>query len=223
MSVFSPRDRRTLYEMLSTLRRPISLMVFVDPKNDGQAAHDLVQELHELAPELLQYRVISVDETSIVAKTLSVTETPSWRFLGSAGELVPVEIIGMPTGYQFGSFLNLLLTLSQGHLHLGHSVHGALKNIASDVLIEVLVSATCPNCPEVVRMAQECALANPARIFSRTLDAGQHPHGIPPGLEIVPYTRIVVGGRVEAARAGMMSHRELWRLIQTGLKGATLA
>lgn len=219
MSVFSMRDRRTLRDMLADLSRPVEILAFVE-ETQAEDARELVTELSALGRGALSSQVVMPDTADSLARALGVSRYPTFRFCGPTGEMAPIEMVGMPTGYQFGAFLALILSLTKGRLALNHAIQGALKNITHDVLLEVIVTATCPNCPEVVRLAQHGALANPARIHTRTVDAIQHPDAVGAGVEVVPYTRIWVDGRVQAERAGMMSATQFWRLIQDGLKGA---
>lgn len=225
-SVFSTRDRVMLKDMLKSLRRSVHLMVFVDDDHAAVGARDLAGELQRSAAGHLRVDVLPMSATSVrsLASLLGVRYTPTWRFVSPSGEVGPIEFIGLPTGYQFGAFLSLILDLSQNHWHLNHGLHGAFKSIPTDVLIEIIVTATCPNCPQVVRLAYECALANPARLHARVIDGNQYPALVPPEAELVPYTRVSIPHQgLTQDRIGMMTSRDLLTLIQTSVKGGPLS
>lgn len=220
MSVFSPRDRRALQEMLAMLRRPVAIMGFVENAETDEILSPLFQEITHLVPGLVHCELVDATRSATLVEALGVQILPSLRFVGSNGEFAPVEMLGSPTGYQFGSFLNLLMNLSQARPLLGHAISGALKNVDQDIYIEVIVTATCPNSPQVVRIAQASALANPSRVFARSFDAVQFPELLPAeSIDLVPYTQIYIAGQLIAARAGMMSAKDLWMMIHAGLKG----
>ncbi|MCL5117133.1 MAG: hypothetical protein M1272_08305 [Firmicutes bacterium] len=222
MSVFSARDRKTLRDMLTGLHRPVGILAFA-PRHASDGVQALLDELMVLADGRIHGQWTDPEEREALAAALGVSASPTFRFIGPTAEIAPVEMVGLPSGYQFGAFLNLLLALNRGRLYLNHSVSGAVKNLSHDVVLEVVVSATCPNCPEVVRLVQQCAMANPARVFARSLDAAQHPDLVPAGVDAVPYTRIFVDSRLMAEKVGMMSSSQLWHLIQAGTKGEAQA
>lgn len=221
MSVFSVRDRRMLREMLGNLTRPVSIVAYADP-SDRAHLEELTEELVGLSRGLLSVRLMATEQDGALVSALGFRASPSFAFVLPNGEFAPVEMVGFPTGYQFGAFLNLLLTLNRGRPRLSHAVHGALKNITQDVRLEVIVTATCPNCPGVVGLAQQCALANPARIQAISLDAVQHPQFVGPGVEAVPLTRVWVQGRLARQATGLMSEQQFYRLIQSAVKGGSV-
>lgn len=220
MGQLSTRDRRTLREMLEGLLRPVEILAFVRRDHDTDLV-ELLAEVAALGRDRLVLRIVDEGSDPPLEDVLSVTDRPSLRFLTPGGEVAPIEVVGSPSGYQFGAFVNLVLSLSRGRAHVPHSINSGLKSIARNVLLEVLTTPTCPHSPQVVRLAQECALANPGRIFARSIDAVQHSHLVPSDLDVVPYLRLWVEGRVVARHAGMLSDQKLWHLIQTGAKGAS--
>ncbi|NMP22442.1 thioredoxin family protein [Sulfobacillus harzensis] len=218
MSVFSVRDRRMLREMLADVTRPVGVLAYAED-SQRPAVEDLMGELARLTRGPLSAQVLNDDHDGALIRAIGFQRTPSFAFVNAHGEIAPVEMVGLPTGYQFGAFLNMLLVLNRGRLNLSHAVQGALKNAGRDVRLEVVVAATCPNCPGVVRLVQQCALANPARIRAVSIDAIQHPDLAGPGVEAVPLTRIWVEGRMAGEHTGLMSEQQLYQLIQGALKG----
>ena len=218
-TVFTVRDRRKLREMFLGLSRPVGIIALTNAEQRTQV-EALTNELSRLTPIPLSVRIVDPEHDPALQQAMGFGGVPSFQFVGAQGEVAPIEMVGLPTGYQFGAFLNVLLTLGRGRLRVSHAVQGALKNLVADVRLEVLVSATCPNCPGLVRLSQECALANPARIRAVSIDAVQHPDLAGPGIDVVPLTRIWVDGRMRGEEAGLMSEARLYHLIQASVKGA---
>lgn len=218
-NVFTVRDRRKLREMFLGLSRPVGIVALSRDEQRAQV-EALTTELVRLTPTPLSVRIVDPEDDPALQAAMGFRGVPSFQFLAPGGEVAPIEMVGLPTGYQFGAFLNVLLTLARGRLRLSHAVQGALKNLGADLRLEVLVSATCPNCPALVRLSQECALANPARIHAVSIDAVQHPELAGPGVDAVPLTRIWVDGRLQGEEAGVMSESRFHHLIQASLKGA---
>lgn len=218
MSQFSTRDRRTLREILHPLPRPVEVWAFSGSDAPSEETAWL-HELSELTAGRISVTVFSDAHHDPLALTLGVVATPSYRVVGSGGEVAPLEIVGVPTGYQFGAFVQLLIALAKSKTQLAHNRSSAVKNVQQDTLLDILVTPTCPHSPQLVRLAEDYALANPARLFVRVVDAVQHPDLVPDGVEAVPHLRLFQDGALIGARTGMTPAGDLWRMIQRGRRG----
>ncbi len=220
MSQFSTRDRRTLREILQPLPRPVDVWAFCgsDAPSEDTAWLD---ELSELTAGRIGVTVYPDAHQAPLALALGVLATPSYRLVSSGGEVAPLDIVGVPTGYQFGAFVQLLTALAKNKTQLAHSRTSAVKNVQQDTVLEILVTPTCPHSPQLVRLAEDYALANPARLFVRVVDAVQHPELVPDGVEAVPHLRLFQDGALIGERTGMTPAGELWRMIQRGRRGQT--
>lgn len=210
-----------LQEMLHRMRRPVQILGISDPNDSDRTFVDLLEMLRDLGNSYLVVRLMMASEPDAWGAALNIQALPMMGFLGPQGELAPIDLIGVPRGYQFGALLTLILALgSSYHLPLGHGVIGALRNLSCDVLLEVFVSPTCPHSPHVARLAEQFALANPARVHTRIIDAIAFPQLAPRGLETVPHIRVQALGQVIGTYTGMTTASKLWQLVNYGLKGA---
>ena len=218
MSQFSTRDRRTLREILHPMPRPVDVWAFTgsDPAIDETA---WLHELSELTEGRIDVTVFPALDVMPLSTALGVVARPSFRVLGAGGEIAPLDIVGVPTGYQFGAFVQLLMALARNKSQLPHNRTSAVKNLQQDTVMEILVTPTCPHSPQLVRLAEDYALANPARLFVRIVDAVQCPDLVPTGVEAVPHLRLFQDGVLVAERAGMTPASDLWRMIHGGRKG----
>lgn len=216
MSQFSTRDRRTLREMLHPLPRPVEVWAFAGPDSPTDATNWLY-ELAEITAGRIGVTVFS-DEAAL-ASTLGVVARPSFRVVGAGGEVAPLDIVGIPTGYQFGAFVQLVMALAKNKSQLPHNRSSAVKNVPQDTVMEIWVTPTCPHSPQLVRLAEDYALANPARLFVRVIDAIQYAEMVPEGVEAVPHLRLFQDGELVGERTGMTPAGDLWRMIQRGRKG----
>ncbi|MCY0877622.1 MAG: hypothetical protein OWU84_01575 [Firmicutes bacterium] len=218
---FTQRDRRIIQQSLEKARHPVSIQAFVDLEQSRRLRGVLV-ELTRLSHGRLDYEeILHVDHP--LAHVLEVTARPTLRFLNSQREWAPVEFVGEPSGYQFGALLGLILSLA------GHSSHrvaprviSAARNLRRDVTLEVLTLPTCPHSPHVVRLTQELALANPARIRARAISVVDQPEWAALGVEAVPHLRIISRGALLATHTGALTADMLWRLVHTQAKGGHL-
>lgn len=214
------RDQRMLREILRGLVRPVELWAFASESPESADLVPVLEQLDHLGGDRLSVKV-TTEQGSGLAMALGVSVRPTLRVVGSGGEFAPIEIWGAPRGYQFGALVGLLVAMSRGRNQLPYAVSRSLKNLTHDVLLEVGVAPTCPHSPQVVRMAQDCALANPGRIAARSVDLVQLTGSGAVASEAVPALTVYVDGRPRASHVGTLSAESMSRLIQSSVKGAS--
>lgn len=218
MSALSARDRRTLKEILEPLARPVEVLTFLPAEPEESALESVLADMAGLSHGMVAVRVLREPDHQSLAGALGIRERPSLRVVAPGGEVLPVEVIGEPTGYQFGALVQLLAAASRGRPRLARSYSGMLKNVVHNILLEVYVAPTCPHSPQVVRMAQDFALANPGRVFARSIDVMSRPDLVEQ-IEMVPCLVVSIDGQVTAQHVGMLSMALLARLIRAGERG----
>lgn len=215
MEPLSGRDRRTLQEMLAGLSRPVEIWAFLAEERTRHTLEEVLSQLAEISSGKV---VLRLRHEESVQEALGVERLPALRVVGGFGELLPIEIVGEPTGYQFGNLVQLLVTASQAHSRLPRHMSTMVKTVTQDVLIEVLVAPTSPHAPQVMRTAQDFALANPARIFARSIDVSQFPE-LTDQLQAVPLLTVYSAGSAPLRHLGMIPAPELAQWIMTKGKG----
>ncbi len=72
-----------------------------------------------------------------------------------------VRFYGLPSGYEFGSLIELILDVSSGDSGLSAETRAALAKVDKPVHLQVFSTPTCPYCPRATRMAWRFAMENP--------------------------------------------------------------
>lgn len=72
-----------------------------------------------------------------------------------------IRIYGLPYGYEFRPFTELLIDASRGATDLSTENKKKLASINKDTHIQVFILLTCPYCPVVTRTAFKFAIENP--------------------------------------------------------------
>ncbi|PSR22838.1 MAG: hypothetical protein C7B45_05040 [Sulfobacillus acidophilus] len=214
------RDRRTLEAMLASLIRPVEVWAFLDDRPDSVEVAEILRITADLAQGRLIVRLLG-DGAHPLARILTKDRRPVLWVLGPNGEFLPIEIVGPPRGYQFGALVRLLINVSRNRNDLPHGVAGLIRGVPLDVQLEVRVTPTCPHSPQVVRVAEACALANPGRIVARVIDISSSSAGGCDSLQVVPQLLIAVEGQTVTQHIGMVSAWDVGRMIMSGVKGAT--
>jgi glutaredoxin-like protein len=81
--------------------------------------------------------------------------------LHGASKAYGIYYYGMPTGYEFGSLIEDIISVSSSESGLLPKSRDAIKKIDKDVDIKVFVTPSCPYCPKAVLTAHRLALENP--------------------------------------------------------------
>ena len=139
-------------------------------------------QIHEkLTPELQKKYSIEIDEVPII-------------FIHGSNEGI-VAYRGIPSGYEFGLFIETLKELSISHTHLDPKIVNELKNINKDVTIKVYVTPTCPYCPSAGAVAYSFAALNP-KIKSYVIEVTEfQEEGTRNNISVVP--TIIVNDKVK--------------------------
>ena len=81
-----------------------------------------------------------------------------------------VRYYGIPSGYEFVSFIEDIFMRSLGKTNLAPNTKDEIKKIDKPVHIQVYVTPTCPHCPRAVLVAHQFAIEN-SNIISDMVEA----------------------------------------------------
>lgn len=142
MALIDDATAAQLRDAFSRLASPVSLVVFsqalADPVSEEVRA--LVEEVAALDPRL------SVEPRNFVldaerAFELGIERIPAIAVLGAEKDY-GVRFYGLPSGYEFGSLVELILDVSSGRSGLGDETRRALAGLDRDVHIRVFSTPT---------------------------------------------------------------------------------
>lgn len=86
-----------------------------------------------------------------------------------------IRFYGIPSGYEFTTLIEDILTVSKGQTSLKPKTREALSGIAEPVHIQVFVTPTCPYCTQAVQMAHEFAMES-EYVRADMVEAIEFPH-----------------------------------------------
>lgn len=167
MAELGERERAAVSQMFQDAARPVHVRVVLPggpgpgPKTGFRAA---VAELAEMVP------LISVTECSPAEAGAVVERTPAVALFDGEGNDLRVRFYGLPTGYEFSSFLAALADAAAPQSALQPETLRALQSLEQDVQIKVFSTPSCPYCPRAVRLGSQMALASP-RVSTEAIDA----------------------------------------------------
>jgi glutaredoxin-like protein len=132
----------------------------------------LLKEVTELSDklELIVYDFMADKEK---ADDYGIDKIPATLLVGK--ENYGIRFFGIPSGYEYASFLEAIIDVSQGKSKLKTETIAKLKNIQKDIHIQVYVTPTCPYCTMSVRLAHQIALESPW-VKSDMVESTEFPH-----------------------------------------------
>jgi glutaredoxin-like protein len=158
MPLIDDETAAQLKEEFSELVNPVRLVVFSQALADPESEQvvKVVEEVAALDPRLTAESVNFVLDKE-KAGALGIVRTPAIAILG-ADKDYGIRFYGLPTGYEFGSLVDAILTVSSGESGLSAETREALGEITRPVHIQVFSTPTCPYCPRAARQAWQFAM-----------------------------------------------------------------
>jgi len=152
-------------EFEKQLVHPVRLAVFSQtlalPGQEALvAASEQAQRLAEVVASL--HPKLSAEGYSFVSdrekvEELGIERIPAIAVLGEERDY-GVRFYGRVEGYEFGTLVDAILTVSRGESGLSDETREALAALESDVRIQVFSTPTCPYCPMAVKLAYQFAM-----------------------------------------------------------------
>jgi glutaredoxin-like protein len=145
-------------EQLQLLKEPVSVKYFTD---DKCAMCKPTQQLLTMITDLsdkLTLEVFKADADGAEIEKYKIDKYPATVIEGKGKGLV--RFFGIPSGYEFGTLLAVIIEQSTGQSQLKDKTIDRVNDIDKPVHIQVFVTPTCPYCPMAVITAQRFAMLN---------------------------------------------------------------
>jgi glutaredoxin-like protein len=158
VSLIPQKEREILSkEFAAKLVNEVKLMVFTQemPCMFCRETVAVCQELAEISPKI-KVEVYDFVKDQVKASELRIDKIPAVAVVGAKD--YGVRFYGIPSGYEFTSFVGAIVDVSRGESGLSQKTKDLLKQVDSSVHIQVFVTPTCPYCPSAVRLAHRMAI-----------------------------------------------------------------
>lgn len=158
MPLIPQKERDILIKQFAEkLKNDVRLVMFTQevPCIFCKETEMVVSELAELSPKIKVEKYDFVKD-QMKAKEFRVDKIPAVAVIGEKD--YGVRFYGIPSGYEFTSFVGAILDVSLGESSLSQKTKDLLRLIDNSVHIQVFVTPTCPFCPAAVRLAHRLAI-----------------------------------------------------------------
>ena len=151
---FDEYERQALREALSDMKGTVTLMLFLSDRCDFcKQTRQMLETIRDEAPEvggkkLIDLRIYEEEVDTDEVKKYNVNRYPTILLLDGA-----IRYYGIPAGEEIRAFVETVIRISQGESGLSRETIEGIKKIPGDVVIETIVTPSCPYCPYAVLMA----------------------------------------------------------------------
>lgn len=161
-------------KILGSMVKPVTLKLFTQPFECGfcKETHNLLDEL-VTASEKLSLEVQQFDQDKDEVQKYGIDKIPAIAILGEKD--YGIRFYGIPSGYEFSSFLNAILMVSTGIVKLTEDTKAFLNKLQNPVHIQVFVTPTCPYCPPAVMLAHRLAYYSD-KVTADMVEVQEFPH-----------------------------------------------
>jgi alkyl hydroperoxide reductase subunit F len=149
---------REIQSIFTDLNEPVELKLFT--KNDCTTCKQQETLLKELSStsDKLKLNIYKLEKHGNTFNKFEVDKTPAT--LPISEKYQGIKFYGLTIGHEFSSLLTSIMMVSRQTSGLDLEIETLIKNIKEKVHIEVMVTLTCPYCPQMVRMVHAFALHN---------------------------------------------------------------
>jgi len=189
-------------EILEELTEPVKILLF---KNDGEYSDILEQLLGELTEldDRIKIDTYQSDSEEIDNYDIEKDLLPAMLILDSEGKDYRIRYYGIPSGYEFSTFLQNILAVSNKSVNsFTDESKEKLTQIDKKLRIRVFVTPTCPYCPRAVFAAHQTAMLN-SNITGEMIEANEFDSlSYEYGVSSVPHTIIEIKENGNWAKKG---------------------
>jgi glutaredoxin-like protein len=174
MPLLNEEVKEQVKQQLADLAGPVRLVMFTQKFECRYCAEtrQLVEEVAELSEQITAeiYDFVADEDK---AEELGVDKIPAVAVIGE--EDYGIRFYGIPSGYEFTSFLEAIGTAAAGKPDLSEGTLDVLSELSEPVHIQVFVTPTCPYCPLAVVLGHQMAVASPM-VTADMVEAQEFPY-----------------------------------------------
>ena len=162
MGLLEEKDKQFLKDKFSKEMDKIVKILFFSNELNCQYCKEikmLLDEVSELSDKIEIQEFNFYNDKEEVSK-YNLEESPVIVFLNEEGEDTGIRFYGIPSGYEFSTFIEDVIMISSGKHQLSDKAVEEISKIDKPIEIKVFVTPTCPYCPKAVFLAHQLAFIN---------------------------------------------------------------
>jgi thioredoxin-like negative regulator of GroEL len=178
------RYREIIKREMAKLKKPVRLRVFTSLRTEMngskvKACMDcgefmaLLRVYEENSNGMLSVEELSIDSNPEFAKRYDIQRVPTILFIDNQGREL-IRYLAAPRGGEIQPFIQAIFTFAGAPNYYEAAIKQNLDRIQPST-IKVMITETCPYCPQVVTISNQFALASSGKIRTIVIDITANP------------------------------------------------
>lgn len=178
MALLDDKTRQDVQALLADAADNVKILVFTQEYECQFCGETrkIVEEVASLSDKI-SWEVYDFVGDKEIVEQYNIDKIPAIVILGPKDEDYGVRYYGIPSGYEFSSFLHDIKAVAAGPdgIGLSQATIDALDALKSPIHLQVFVTPTCPYCPQAVTLAHAMAIAS-ENVRADMVEATEFPH-----------------------------------------------
>jgi alkyl hydroperoxide reductase subunit F len=151
--------RKEVTQIFQKITNPVKVLFFTDGKSCMlcREQHTLLEEIVTLSDKVT-LEVYDMSKDSKAAAQYEIDKVPATAIIGKKD--YGIRFFGFAGGHEFSSLVHALVMVGSGKSGLSPELENMILEIKTPVHIEVMITLTCPYCPQSVSAAHQLAMVN---------------------------------------------------------------
>ena len=169
---------------MAKLTKPVKLKVFTSQKTEADGSKiracmdcdqfmSLLRVYEENSNGLLTIEELSIDDNPQFAKRYDITRVPTILFIDSSGREV-IRYIAAPKGGEIQPFIQAIFAFAGAPNYYEATIKQNINRIPQST-IKIMMTETCPYCPQVISIGNLFAIASDGKIKTIVVDINANP------------------------------------------------
>jgi len=169
---------------MAKLTKPVKLKVFTSQKTEADGSKirscmdcgqfmALLRVYEENSNGMLTIEELSIDDNPQFAKKYDITRVPTILFIDNNGREV-IRYIAAPKGGEIQPFIQAIFAFAGAPNYYEATIKQNINRIPQST-IKIMMTETCPYCPQVVSISNLFAIASDGKIKTIVVDINANP------------------------------------------------
>ncbi len=169
--VLSETDKVEIGKILEDMESDVEILLFISEKDcfGCQKTEILMSELEQITDKI-SVKVFDKETNSDLSIKYDIELVPAIVIIGK--EDYGIKHYGFPGGRIFVPFIEAIILSSMKKPNISEDLQRKINNIDDPVEVKILVTSTCPYCPDMVRYAYRYSILS-ENIYSVSIMANE--------------------------------------------------
>ncbi len=160
MPKISKDEKKKIKDMFSDKMDGEVNILYFSKEDDCEYCEDTEEILTEISEldDRISLGVNDINDKK--ADEYGIEMAPATIFVDESGKDRGVHLYGIPSGYEFNTLIEDIIDVSRETPDIPEDMVEKIKEIDSDVKLQVFITPSCPYCPRAVRVAHQMAMVN---------------------------------------------------------------